>query len=255
MDGSEFDLWKGYDSDYPPYDFNDLTFYDEIGNSGIHFEDDKQYKFIHLEGTHYPYYINSNCELVEKDSVDALECARGVIKIVYRYLDSLKEIGAYDESSIIITADHGYYRNGLMQNPVLLIKPKYSSGKMKISMAPTSHANYAATILDLAGLDSSDYGVSNLQIDENVFSNRFFYQYYFSEQEANEDNYRLIEYQVDSENNRFENYHLTNREFTISGDIIDHDKYCITCTPEGFTPDTRDGYPSIVHKKSDNYPR
>lgn len=80
------------------------------------------FQFIHIDGGHYPWDTNKNFEHIENGTYeDKLESA---IKVVEKYLNRIKESGQYDNSVIIILADHG--NNGYdpvgRQNPILYIK-------------------------------------------------------------------------------------------------------------------------------------
>ncbi len=101
------------------------------------------------------------------------------MRIVYEYLDQLRAIGLYDNSEIIITADHGQnylnepqqlQKRGLNKNtssPILLIKKRNSSGPLCISYAPVSHDEFCATVIESVGANSDAYGRSYDDIEEN----------------------------------------------------------------------------------------
>ena len=78
------------------------------------------------------------------------------MKVVYEYLSQLKEIGKYDDATIIITADHG--NTGLLNDedgnmievscPVMYVKdPAHNSvGKGEVSEAPVCHEDVISLI-------------------------------------------------------------------------------------------------------------
>ena len=185
--------------------------------------------------------------------VTAIECARGVLSIVEEYLDHLREAGTYDNTSIIITADHGYYWDGTLQSPVMLVKPKGKTDELKISEVPVCQADMAATILELSGLSNYDvYGNSMLHIDGDSLRERRFYQYYLNDG-ADKGNYRLIEYSVDPTGREWDCFNLTGNEYTTTGTLLDHYMYCETCQ-NGVSEIYDRDYPRLVHYKSRNYP-
>ena len=89
-----------------------------------------------------------------------------------RFLARLRSIGLYDESAILIEADHGLgvlaspsveAREPLLgmpmdrvrayANPLLLVKPPRARGPLRRSSAPTSHFESAPTVLRWLGID------------------------------------------------------------------------------------------------------
>jgi len=85
-------------------------------------------------------------------------------ELLGEYFAQLKRLEIYDSSTIIIIADHGRVPVEIEQGgesrledaitASLLIKPKDSRGQLLInSTAQLSHTNFAASILDIAGLD------------------------------------------------------------------------------------------------------
>ncbi len=257
MTGNEFNYWKQYDSEYNAYngDNDNNFFYDGLLKKSLSIQGaSKQYKFIHLMGSHYPYDIDENANQINPDNnnVTSIQCARGVLKIVNSYLEGMKQIGCYDNTAVIIMADHGYYWDGVLSNPVFLVKPKSSRGELTINTAPVCQGDFAATVLELANINTTaSYGKSVFDFKDNEQRERFFYQYYLKEK--NGANYRLIEYKVDSNTNATENFELTDVEYTSDGRKISHSKYCQTCidniqADDNYTP------PRLVHEKAQNYP-
>lgn len=258
MTGSEFNYWKQYDSDHNAYngDFENIFFKNGLDENGLSISGNaKQYKFIHLMGSHYPFDIDANAYPVDPDNnyVSGPECARGVLRIINSYLENMKQIGCYDNTSVIIMADHGYYEDGYITNPVLLVKPKASRGELIINTAPVCQGDFAATVLELADIDfTSSYGKSVFDFKTGENRERFFYQYYLSEKEQ-DGNYRLIEYLVDSKSNSPGDFEMTDVEYTTNGNKIIHSKYCQTCK-NGIQPERSDSALIFVHEKAQNYP-
>lgn len=256
MDGTEFDYWKGYKSESRPYDGTNASFRDGLIENGVTLsESSRQFKFIHINASHYPYDIDENANDVEKDSVTDVQCARGALRMVQWYLEELKKNGGYDEAVIIITADHGYYWDGVLTSPVCLIKPKGARGVLQINSVPASQVDLPATLIELAGINSvDDYGKSIFEYSQDEDRDRFFYQYYLSETNSSW-KWRLIEYKIDSAGNDRENFHLTDNEYTISGTKIPHKMYCKTCNGEYVNKEDEQKEPSrVVHVKRNNYP-
>ena len=255
MDGSEFNAFRDYQSESKLYENGNKFFRNGLEEKGsVDVRDGAmEYKFIHTTGAHFPYYINSKGEDVEKNTVDAVNCARGSLQIVQNYMEMLKEQGIYDKSSIIIMADHGFYKDGVLSNPIFLVKPENSRGTMLVNNAPVSQQDYSATTVDLIGYgNKEDYGRSAFDVSENLDRKRLFYLYYLDE--YIEKKLRLIEYQAPAISNNTTLFKLTDNEYSYTGEKIQHSKYCKTCQ-NGESEVIENGLEIHRHEKSENYPK
>ena len=125
--------------------------------------DDKMFTFMHISGLH-----ERNNDLdgnyVEEYSVSLEETKIGLAKIINKYIDELKEVGIYDNSTIIIMADHGKNPTaGIDPQPIFLIKqPNENHSNMIINTSPISYDDFQATILTCANIDydENEYGTS-----------------------------------------------------------------------------------------------
>ncbi|MDQ7782549.1 MAG: hypothetical protein RDU20_06710 [Desulfomonilaceae bacterium] len=151
-----------------------------------------QYVFLHSYISHEPHdVLDKNCRLVAGTQPrDQAACA---LKFVREFTDTLKELGRYHESLIIIHADHGSSATGpsdpylripvhmldeiasvtrfpadLLCNrtfPLLAIKPPNTSGhRIRTSMSPVQLADIPPTICSLVGLQEPE------GVGETVFS-------------------------------------------------------------------------------------
>lgn len=255
MDGTEFNTLKTTGGEYESYDTDNSIFYEALKKNGISTQNqEKCFKFIHINGAHYPYNLNKKIEKVEESETSELECAWGAFQIVLKYMDEMQAKNVYDNSSIIIMADHGYYWDGVLTNPVLLVKPKGASGSMEVSNAPVSHHDFQPSVLYLTGLNNDkEYGDSYFDIKEGEKRERLFYQYYLREDNI-EGNYRLIEYEIDPEGNKRENFHLTNVEYLPDGKKIPHKENCEYCQSGAEDPiETEENAPITIVHNSLNY--
>jgi hypothetical protein len=149
-----------------PYTSDDPAFYDRLTQDGLSIDDEGagSYRFIHLMGAHYPYMMDENAERLEVEGTREDQC-RGALRIVEEYARQLKELGVYDQTTIIVTADHGqWYLTpddiGEPTTPVLLVKPAGQSSRaaLQVSDTPTGHLDIPGTILLEAGGDPDAYG-------------------------------------------------------------------------------------------------
>lgn len=132
-----------------------------IKENGLDIRNDyKAFRFYHLYGAHAPYYLTENNEM-DYSSCNPRAQFRGCLLTVYDYIERLKEMGVYDNTTIIIMADHGLNPgqvdaltaagetcNADKSNPIFFIKEK---GAVKDSMAidskETSHDMFFDTIM------------------------------------------------------------------------------------------------------------
>lgn len=248
--GDEFDSLKSC-KDGNIYIGDNRRLRDGISNNPLVVDgDNNTIKYIYTNGSHYPYNIDAKGNDVLFGEISAHDQAKGALSIVLRYIDQLKKLGTYDNTSIIITADHGYYWDGTLSAPVMLVKPSNSNGELRISSVVTSQKDFASTVLDLSGVEYySNYGESILEIDENEKHERLFYQYYLNEPNDN-GNFRLIEYSIDNNGTTWEHYSLTDREISEEGIVSEHKKYCATCI-NGDEPVNDRDTPRLVHVRID----
>lgn len=105
------------------FSWDDKEFYSIVKSNEIEKIDENNFSFIHLEGAHVPFnYDGQLNELKEGGTYD--DKVSATITVINEYLNRLKKSNVYDNSAIIIMADHGYdYKNGHgRQNPILYIK-------------------------------------------------------------------------------------------------------------------------------------
>ncbi len=137
-----------------------FLFYEKLLNEGLSIDEtiDRKFSFNYIYGLHKPWDTDSNGHKTE-EYVTSDETSAGLCVILMEYIEQLKEVGAYDNATIIITADHGL---GItMPQPLFLIKlPHSSQDELKVTSAPISHDDFLPTLLDLLGQDYSAYGTT-----------------------------------------------------------------------------------------------
>ena len=125
--------------------------------------EEKTFSFIHLYGAHgsseevsclYPAYRE------DPSPYNMYTTIRGDFESLFTYFDMMKELGVYDDSTIIIIADH--QQPSSVSTASLLIKPK---GAERIPLQHNSEAElsneyFFPSILEYAGIDHSEYGYS-----------------------------------------------------------------------------------------------
>ncbi len=129
--------------------------------------DEKLFTFMHTWGMHEPYYRDGDID--NHDFLTAEEASAYCVDILLEYMDRLKENGCYENSTIILTADHGVH-DVYKSSPVMLIKPKgYTAEEMTVNSAPgLLQTDLLPTLLDIIGEDPESIGTSLLRLDEGA---------------------------------------------------------------------------------------
>lgn len=173
---------------------DDLPFYEELMGEGLQVVDSEEkkgtFKFIHMWGAHPPYNLTEDFRHIDYDSRrdvhigDKISQAKGTMKIVYEYISQLKELGKYDDATIIITADHGDFllpcdENGQIIRtsfPICFVKePHDNNTEINVSEAPICHTDLLATIYEQLGIDIEERTCK--EIEENEEKLRQFIHY------------------------------------------------------------------------------
>ncbi|MDX9856094.1 MAG: sulfatase-like hydrolase/transferase [Candidatus Moranbacteria bacterium] len=154
--------------------------------------DSGRYTFIHVLFPHNPYVFDADCVAKKEDATvnTQSQCAT---KLMINFINELKTLGRYENSSIIIHADHGdqYIAvdgNLVQQDPsyrsprsLLLVKPSEANDRseLEVSSFESTLLDIAPTLLASAGIsDSKEYeGVSLIGSDIAASNHRD--RYYF----------------------------------------------------------------------------
>lgn len=126
----------------------DHIFKGRLDKNGISTQDSgAKFQFIHLNGAHVPFIYDENMNIIDEEDGTYEQSMQAVILGAADYVEKLRESGAYDNTALIIMADHGF--NGsldesgdeawMRQCPLLLIKGfGETHDTMQISQAPVS---------------------------------------------------------------------------------------------------------------------
>lgn len=173
---------------------SDLRFNDYIRSHPLNADSDKKvFNYTHLNGAH-----NRSSDLVAlydttgKEPIERVETLRGDLEIVFYYMEQMKELGVYDNSTIVILGDHGRppveleaEKKDYLSSPImtsLLVKPKNAES---VPLAINSEAEltndfFPASILEYAGIDHEKFGYSyNDVITQDLHPERWLQAYVF----------------------------------------------------------------------------
>lgn len=208
-----------YGGSSPKYEMSnnsDPDIYSRFQSEGIKTQSSKNtFTFLHLRGCHYPFTMDENCNAVAENSVSSVQQTRGCFKLISEYIEQMKELGIYDNATIIITGDHAMldtdYDEYTNENlTALIIKRKGETGEYKTSNVPVSQANFLASIVKSAGLDTeNDYGRAYWEVPADETYTR---THYFQRYTGNERKDENITYEITGNGNNFSNWRITDRE-------------------------------------------
>lgn len=124
------------------FDWSNLDLYEALLAEPTSYTSEKCFKMIHVEGAHVPYQYDEKLNVIENGTYEQNVLAS--LTLIDAYLNELRRAGVYDNSIIVIMADHGYdEENGRYgrQNPVLLVKGLNEKHPLEISKAPISYVD------------------------------------------------------------------------------------------------------------------
>ena len=214
MDDHEWD--EGVDPDVFPW--GNKEFVDDMNKMNASYSG-KDYHLYHIKGLHAVRDLDENLNEVkdikaDEDGVSLEESARANMLIIKRFLDKLKELGIYDDSVVVIMADHGaaaYEGGGKIQSPLLLVKGRNEKHPFETSEAPVSYEDMQEGFINL--LDGRT-GTDIFAVKEGDTRTRVMYYTDFERQQRRfTKSCPFIEYETTA--HAFEGYRLTKtgREF------------------------------------------
>ncbi len=145
----DFDISECYDyftpKEYSHTVWENKDFCDMIETGDFTFTDKPVFKYIHIRGAHVPWNTNTSMEYVS-EGVSYETMVEMSFNVAKKYLDELKEQGVYDNSVIVIMADHGYNMEDPSSDfdhhtPFFCVKGIGEQHSMEVSDAPVSYAD------------------------------------------------------------------------------------------------------------------
>jgi hypothetical protein len=135
---------------------------------------EKKYKSYHFIGAHIPPQWDKDCKLIpelEKNRENYANQTYCILDSLANFMLTLKEKNIYDNTAIVITADHGnnteaYDLSGRKNSnlfhkrfigharPTFMIKEYDSREELQYSTKPSQMTDIAPTVLDLVGIPS-----------------------------------------------------------------------------------------------------
>ena len=200
-----------FDCEDGMYYSDDAGYYKELSTKGLSLTDKtaKNFTFLHLNGAHAPYNMDENG--MPSEETDAIAQIKGCMRLVFEYVNQMKKLGVFDNSTIIVAGDHGFPvkdYDEYMKQPMttgLFVKPRNApNGMMKYSSAQISHENLQAAIIEDAKISTkNDYGRSLFDIPEGEDTVRFYYKMNF---ENSSHDLSISKYKIVGKGNEFSNW-------------------------------------------------
>ncbi len=121
----------------------DIRFYRDMRREMALGDFEKSFKYLHLHGVHQPLEYDETVSFNPK--TDLMRQLRGSLKIIREFLQKLKELGIYDNATIVITGDH---TEEYTPEIVTFIKPPHRKrDQMAINSVPAVITDVCPTIL------------------------------------------------------------------------------------------------------------
>lgn len=146
------DIWfdSQWDTPYEQFNYENYSFYHKMLKAEITICPDSRFNFIHIAGAHVPFYSDAQMNDIEDATYEqAVEASMYMAGI---YINKLRECSAYDNSIIIIMADHG--SGDFRHNPVLIVKGINEKHEYRVSEVPISYDDLQDAFLKL--IDGSE---------------------------------------------------------------------------------------------------
>lgn len=168
---------------------NNTEFYRDVQNSEIVTVADKCFRFIHIEGAHVPFRYDKDVNIIPESQGTYPQNIEASMTIVNQYLTRLKDAGVYDNSVILLMADHGYGYDREIPivgrgNPLLAVKGVQEHHQMQISQAPISYDDLQTAYQRLLTGSSGDQVFDARENDQRT--RRFLYYEYTDEHHMQE---------------------------------------------------------------------
>ena len=144
-----FDLCK-VEGESKYFDWYNPLIYSIINDNDLEKIDQNYFQFLHIEGGHVPFDNDEDVNEIPSDEGTYDQKLKATAKVIKAYLERLKESDVYDNSVIVVLADHGYWTDtNARQNPILYIKGFDEHHEMYTSDLPISYEDLPDAFISL----------------------------------------------------------------------------------------------------------
>jgi len=187
-----------------PHTHRELNFLANLKSMATGDGEKPVFRFYHFYMPHRPFLLNRDLEYgrMSDTFISYREYAYAALKVMAQFMAKLKDLKIFDDSVIIILADHGGGEYGNRKyvssegryltvseqgmemasgKPLLLIKEFHDDGPLRSSSKPVSLLDVAPTIAKFAGLESKSFeGKPVGELLEGGTRERNYFHYHFS---------------------------------------------------------------------------
>lgn len=194
------------------YRWGNDTLYNIFNTEPLEKTSGAQLRYIHAEGAHVPLDMDENMNRIKGGTYEQKTVATA--KLIKAFLERLKREGVYDNSAIIILADHGYQPaqnkpdNYILSrfNPILLIKGVGEKHEFNISDKPVSYLDLPEAYAQL--LDGKQSAELFADIEYPRTRTVIWYEIYKEE--------HMVEYQTDGKATEWDKFKETGNVFDLA---------------------------------------
>ncbi len=143
------------ETDVQAYNWSIQKFYSLLCNNELDTSRDKKtFKVYHLDGVHPSYSFGKDLKTDKNQKYDVYDEVEGNFTFLQLYFNRLKESGLYDDTTVIIMADHGYLNYN--QNALFMVKNANEKHDLRISQAPMSYEYFDDFLINIFNGNNSD---------------------------------------------------------------------------------------------------
>ena len=218
-----FEQYVDYETEYEKYTTDMKDAYEFLSAHPLTTDSNgNNFSFIHITGCHMPnLYDEDFAPVKESDRNNPVVALKQSFKIINLYLEQLKELGLYEDATIIITGDHSNIRldrefRGPHTTALFVKESGSANAPLKVSHAPVAQADIIPTILASEGIVSdTDFGKPVWDYREGDVRER---KYVFQARQAQPEGpatYEVIVYKITGSSRDLKNW-----EIVSSGDYV-----------------------------------
>ncbi len=158
------------------YSMDNKEFLERLEYKKVVYSDRSCFRYIYIRGAHEPFIYEAQSKFINSNSYES--SVELCVEIANTYLQKLKNADVYNNTAIIILADHGYAVENASfgrQNPFLLIKGVEEKHAFTVSDIPVSHEDLQEVYLNL--LNRKKSGDSFPEADYSQGRRFLFFEY------------------------------------------------------------------------------
>ena len=149
------------------YDWEDRAVYNVINdNLTLEKTNGKTFRFIHTEGAHIPFDYDKDLNIIEGGTYE--QKIEAVITMVNAYIERLKANGTYDNTAIVIMADHGNTDLNsaddmlVRANPMFMMKGINEHHDFTVSEKPLSYLDITSVFENLIDVKTAEEATADI---------------------------------------------------------------------------------------------